>query len=390
MKKFLLLAATFLSVPATAQVTLSSVQRIQGTNSITSGDPVKVVITDGAGAATVGTAASPSSSVSTVQGTAASGATATGNPIGIGGVYNSTPPTFTTGQRGDLQIGTRGSLSVQQALPNSAGLVTTQVNGADALSNSYNTYLGTSMNMLFNGATWDRASGNTSGQFVQGNIAAATTDSGRPVKIGGVYRVSWTPLTDGQRGDFAMDGQSRLRVTLGLDSTSASIASAVSNADGITPITIATQLVTNSDGYIFDGTNFNRQRSITGSDGTGLGVAAVAPAPQSSAAGAIVPSASAAVESNHVAKASAGNLYRVAITTGATAGYLMVFNATTAPADGAVAPLLCRAIAATSSLSIGLADMPARYTTGITLVFSSTGCFTKTASATAYFEWSVQ
>lgn len=112
--------------------------------------------------------------------------------------------------------------------------------------------------------------------------------------------------------------------------------------------------------------------------------------PSAAAANAIAPSASTAAESSHIAKASAGNLYRVAITTGGTAGYLMAFNAVSAPADGAVTPLLCRVIAANASLTVSFAEMPARYGTGITFVFSSTGCLTKTASATAFFEWSVQ
>lgn len=34
----------------------------------------------------------------------AAGATDSGNPVKVGGVYNSTPPTLTTGQRGDLQF----------------------------------------------------------------------------------------------------------------------------------------------------------------------------------------------------------------------------------------------------------------------------------------------
>lgn len=52
-----------------------------------------------------------------VQGNIASGATDSGNPVKVGCVYNSTLPTFTNGQRGDCQIGTRGSLAVQIRAP---------------------------------------------------------------------------------------------------------------------------------------------------------------------------------------------------------------------------------------------------------------------------------
>lgn len=105
---------------------------------------------------------------------------------------------------------------------------------------------------------------------------------------------------------------------------------------------------------------------------------------------AIVPVISTAAESSHVLKGGAGNLYRLVVTTGASAGYVMVFNATSAPADGAVTPQMCRSIAATSSLSMPYEAPPSRFTTGITAVFSITGCFTKTASATASFEGYVQ
>lgn len=44
------------------------------------------------------------------QGNAAAGATDAGNPVKVGGRYNSTLPTLTTGQRGDLQLSASGEL----------------------------------------------------------------------------------------------------------------------------------------------------------------------------------------------------------------------------------------------------------------------------------------
>lgn len=43
---------------------------------------------------------------------------------------------------------------------------------------------------------------------VIGNIAAGATDSGNPVKVGGVYHVTLPTLTDGQRGDIQLDNRS--------------------------------------------------------------------------------------------------------------------------------------------------------------------------------------
>jgi hypothetical protein len=47
-----------------------------------------------------------------VQGNAASGASDAGNPVKVGGVYNSAAPTLTNGQRGDLQLDASGNLKV--------------------------------------------------------------------------------------------------------------------------------------------------------------------------------------------------------------------------------------------------------------------------------------
>ena len=113
-------------------------------------------------------------------------------------------------------------------------------------------------------------------------------------------------------------------------------------------------------------------------------------APSSSSSAGITPVVSSAAEGSHVLKASAGNLYGLSATSGASAGYVMVFNATSAPADGAVTPIFCYSIPATSSLGSDYSGAPAVFATGITIVFSTTGCFTKTISATAFFAGSVK
>lgn len=111
--------------------------------------------------------------------------------------------------------------------------------------------------------------------------------------------------------------------------------------------------------------------------------------PSPAPAAGITPVVSAAVESNHVLKASAGNLYAYQVTTGAAAGYVMLFNALSAPVDGAVTPVKCVAVAANSTVGVSM-NPPEAFSTGITIVFSTTGCFTKTASATAMFSGDVK
>ena len=113
-------------------------------------------------------------------------------------------------------------------------------------------------------------------------------------------------------------------------------------------------------------------------------------APASTAASGTVPNATTAVSSALVGKASPGTLYGVNVTAGATAGFVMVFNATSAPADGAVTPSRCIPLAANTGIELNYRSIPVYFGTGITVVFSSTGCFTKTTSATAFISVDVK
>lgn len=107
------------------------------------------------------------------------------------------------------------------------------------------------------------------------------------------------------------------------------------------------------------------------------------PQPSSSPSIGITAVVSAAAEATHILKASPGNLYSVYVTnSSATAGFLMIFNATTAPADGAVTPLDCIPVAGTSTSGLNWAPGPPKiYSVGIVAVISSgANCFTKTTS----------
>lgn len=70
-----------------------------------------------------------------VVGNAASAASDSGNPVKVGGRYNSTPPTLTNGQRGDLQLDASGNLNVN---------INSNVGGGSSLStnNSSTSVLG--------------------------------------------------------------------------------------------------------------------------------------------------------------------------------------------------------------------------------------------------------
>lgn len=103
------------------------------------------------------------------------------------------------------------------------------------------------------------------------------------------------------------------------------------------------------------------------------------------------PVVSSALEGSHILKGSPGTLYALYVVNGASSGYLMTFNSTTVPADGAVTPVECVPVAASSYQFINFAPQPPEfYSVGIVAVFSTTGCFTKTISATAFFHGIIQ
>lgn len=110
------------------------------------------------------TAGSPSTDVLTVQGitgmtplnifgNVASGATDSGNPVKVGGIYNLVLPTFTDGQRADLQVDANGKLLVSGSSPISAGVT-------DKSSFTY----GTSLEIVVGGVYQDTAPTVTAGQ----------------------------------------------------------------------------------------------------------------------------------------------------------------------------------------------------------------------------------
>lgn len=107
-------------------------------------------------------------------GNTASAGTDSGNPVKVGGVYASTPATYTNGQRADLQVGSRGSLSVQ--IMNQDGITGSNVvaSNTDDQSGSTNGLLVMNRQQVFDGTNWDRSTG-CSTQASATITAASTT-----------------------------------------------------------------------------------------------------------------------------------------------------------------------------------------------------------------------
>lgn len=97
-----------------------------------------------------------------------------------------------------------------------------------------------------------------------------------------------------------------------------------------------------------------------------------------------------ALASNLVAKAAAGTLYSFNVsadtTLNASTWYVMIFDAASLPADGAVTPAKCYAMPAGAPTASGLFGAGGvTFSSGIVIGVSTTGCFTKTASTHALF-----
>lgn len=107
----------------------------------------------------------------TVSGSVASGAADSGNPVKVGGKYNSTTPTLTDGQRGDVQLDSRGNIRV--TLTGTDGTQTPQITTtSDALSASIAGMATRGFNLVYNGTTWDRMRGDTNGIVTQPSLSA--------------------------------------------------------------------------------------------------------------------------------------------------------------------------------------------------------------------------
>ncbi len=129
-------------------------------------------------------------------------------------------------------------------------------------------------------------------------------------------------------------------------------------------------------------------------DATGVLCSTAIVGPSSAAAAGITPVVSTALEASHVLKATPGNLYSVYASnlTGGATGFLLVLNATSAPGDGAVTPLVCVPFSGGVAQAAYINMPPAVFSTGIVaVVTSATTCFTKTTGVlTAFLSGSVQ
>lgn len=97
---------------------------------------------------------------------------------------------------------------------------------------------------------------------VVGNVAAASADSGNPVKIGGVFNTTKPTYTNGQRGDIQQDARGNINVSIfgsGASSGASGVSVFTANADNIGADTTLFSVA--AFPYAFDGTNWDRLRT---------------------------------------------------------------------------------------------------------------------------------
>lgn len=105
------------------------------------------------------------------SGGVASGATDSGNPVKVAGKVNTTLPTFTDGQRADLQVSTKGYLLASSGLNSAnvdgnANIVIFSKSVADVAAPL------AIYGSAYNGSTWDRMRGDTNGIVVQPGLSS--------------------------------------------------------------------------------------------------------------------------------------------------------------------------------------------------------------------------
>lgn len=100
----------------------------------------------------------------------------------------------------------------------------------------------------------------------------------------------------------------------------------------------------------------------------------------------LFPISTPALASDLVVKAVPANLWSFEVSNAtAAAWWILIFDAITAPVDGAVVPVKCYAMpAGTTNFSASFSPMPIQFRIGVVISNSTTGCFTKTASVQAF------
>jgi hypothetical protein len=198
-----------------------------------------------------------------VGGLAANAAAAAGNPVRMGGIDAS-------GNIETVAVSTVGVPSMGNAITGADGFNNASMARVITDAGNQSGLYGI-LPHVFNGATWDRARGNTFGAFMQGNAGNGAAPVGNPLFIATDGVKQWALATIGGCAGTSFG----CPLALGANGTGAD---AVSNTLILYPSSsgsTAAQLWAGAN-HIFNGTSWDRGRSvINGQDTAGAGVSAV-------------------------------------------------------------------------------------------------------------------
>jgi len=200
-------------------------------------NPVLVQGSDGTNAVPI---AVSSGGAQTVGGAAADDAAASGNPIPMGCMFETTTDAVDNGDIARVNCSAEGA--VAQGLYNGTAMISARqmVNAADS------TGVGIAASGLlaqFDDTTPTTVTENQFGNlrmsangilYVGGNVASGATDSGNPVKVGGVYNSTLpSNIVTGERADLQTDRNGNTRVRLVGSSLTFSDGVALSRGAGV-------------------------------------------------------------------------------------------------------------------------------------------------------------
>jgi hypothetical protein len=195
--------------------------------------PVSGTITANAGTGNFTVAQSTATNLNAqVAGDIASGATDSGNPVKVGGKYNLTAPTYTNGQRSELQTDSRGTLKVILAPGTNVQPFSADNADAVAATATVATPINVTRNTVYNGTTWDRMPGDTTGIKIQ--------DGGNSITVDGIVAAT-------KSGTWTLDANSGVDIG-DVTINNASGASAVNIQDGGNSITVDGTVTANQGG----------------------------------------------------------------------------------------------------------------------------------------------
>lgn len=195
-----------------------------------------------------------------------------------------------------------------------------------------------------------------------------------PVGIAGAYNSSSPTCTNSQFCFLQADSAGNLKATTTDVLGNSITVKPASTASVSTDTSLVVQLNPISPGLITTGTQ-NAPSATT------LSVNSL---PSSAITAGLSTAQTTALASNLVAKAGAGNLYGLQLGQSAAANFVMLFDATSAPGDGSVTPKKCIPLLLTDTRFTINFPTPIYFATGITVVLSSAGCYTKTATNAAF------